>query len=325
MTRDIEKISKRNDFYTYSVALLVFISVYFFSKWILKYYISGDQEYYISLYKALGSVPISQISDVQFRYTGSTEPLYGLMMWILSPLFEKDVAISFSNSVLMVLIFILLRKYRSGFIFTVFLFTNYYVLVILTSAERLKFGYMFAVLAALAPAVWRAAAAIAALLSHYSILIVFVSILIPPRYRGLLKYFQGKDGGSWKSFAIFIGTFFSFILFCILYRDQIVYKVEQYQSYDFTDMARGGMLFLIAMLVTKDRLNMAITLSFPLVATFILGGDRVNMLTMSVFIYLVLREGKTNHPAVIAVMAYFSYKSMDYVQNVLSYGTGYLN
>ncbi|WP_156377227.1 hypothetical protein [Sphingopyxis sp. Root214] len=324
MYRGIRASSENRNYSTYFFALLIFMAAYVFSEWILKLYTEGDQKFYIALYNALSSAPFGQISDTQVRYTGSTEPLYGFLMWTTSPLLDKNIVISISNSILMTSIFLLLRKYKAGFIFTALIFTNYYVLVLLTSAERLKYGYMFAILAALSPALLRAAGGIAALLSHYSILIVFVSILLPPRYRGLVKYFQGKEGGSWKSFVLFIATFFAFILFCIIYSDQIIDKVSQYQSYDITDMARSLALLLVAILVTSDRLNMAITLSFPLVATFILGGDRVNMLAISIFIYLVLREGKTNHPAVIVIMAYLSYKSLDFIQNVLAYGTGYL-
>lgn len=324
MNRNIRASSRNSNYLTYFFALLVFIGSYFFSEWILKLYTEGDQKFYIALYNALSSAPFGQISDTQVRYTGSTEPLYGFMMWATSPFVDKNIIISLSNSILMTTIFLLLKKYKAGLIFTVLIFTNYYVLVLLTSAERLKYGYMFAILAAISPILLRAAAGVAALLSHYSMLIVFVSILIPPRYRGLVKYFQGKEGGSWKSFVLFIATFFAFILFCIVYSDQIIDKVSQYQSYDVADMARSLALLAVAMLVTSDRLNMAITLSFPLVATFILGGDRVNMLAISIFIYLVLREGKTKHPAVIVIMAYLSYKSLDFIQNVLAYGTGYM-
>ena len=196
--------------------------------------------------------------------------------------------------------------------------------MLLTSAERLKFAYIFGIIAVLVPVIWRAAAIIASLLSHYSILIVIISIAVPPKYRELLSYLQGKSGGSVKKFLLFIGAFSSFILFITLYREQITDKIWSYESYDVTDMLQGLVLFVVAMIVTNDRANMAIALSFPLVATFILGGERVNMLTVSVFIYLILREGKTKHPIVLLLLAYLSYKSWDYMQNVLAYGTGYL-
>lgn len=320
MTRD----AKNNSFYTYSLALLIFIAAYVFSQWILQYYTGGDQVHYTALYESLRWAPISQISDLQFKYTGSTEPLYGLIMWVSASLFEKNIIISFMNSILMVSIFILLRKNRAGFIFTILMFTNYYVLVILTSAERLKFGYIFAILILILPSIWRAAAAIAALTNHYSILIIFISIIFPQKYLETLKSFRKGGWDSFKSSLLFIVIFLSFIVFSILYRDQITNKVNHYQSYDPTDLLQGAILFIIAMIVSNDRLNTAMTLSFPLAATFILGGDRVNMLTISVFIYLVLREGKTRHPAVMMVMAYLSYKSIDYMQNVFAYGTGFL-
>ena len=316
--------ARSNDFYAYLFAALVFVAAYVFSGWILEYYTGGDQKYYILLYDALRWSQFSHISDMQLKYTGSTEPLYGLLMWVLSPSFEKNMVMSFSNAILMSSLFLVLRKYGANILFTILIFTNYYILVLLTSAERLKFAYIFGIIAVLVPVIWRAAAIIASLLSHYSILIVIISIAVPPKYRELLSYLQGKSGGSVKKFLLFIGAFSSFILFITLYREQITDKIWSYESYDVTDMLQGLVLFVVAMIVTNDRANMAIALSFPLVATFILGGERVNMLTVSVFIYLILREGKTKHPIVLLLLAYLSYKSWDYMQNVLAYGTGYL-
>lgn len=246
-------------------------------------------------------------------------------MWISSQSVEKKVAISIFNSILMASLFILLVKKRAGITFILLSFLNFYTLVILTSAERLKFAYIFAILAAILPPLWRGVMIALSLLSHFSILIVFLALLLPQRYRKTLQSFRSGGIETLKgsfSFALMIIAFLSFLY---IYQDPIISKVSHYVLYSYEEMGAALLLFASAMIVTDDRENMFLTLSLPLVATFVLGGDRVNMLTISIFLYVVLREGKTNHPIVLLLMLYLSYKSLDFVGDILRYGTGFVS
>lgn len=315
---------KSNSRYNYPLVAVIFAASYIFSQWVFQYYTGGDQAHYTALYESLRWSQISQISDLQYQYTGSTEPLYGVIMWFFASFAEKIEVISIVNAIFISATFIVLRKNKAGILFTFLIFTNFYILVLLTSAERLKFGYLFAILIVLLPPIWRIGAAVAALLSHYSIAIILLSIAFPQKYIELLKSFKKGGWSSFKSVLLFILTFSSFLAFAFIYRDQLTTKATHYQSYDPADLVQGTVLFAIALFICNDRLNAILTLSLPLMATFVLGGDRVNMLTISVFIYLVLRDEKTRHPAVLIVMAYLSYKSIDYMQNVLAYGTGFI-
>lgn len=308
----------------YIGAILVFFATYFFSDWVFGYYVNGDQKYYIEFYKTLSIVPISNFIDVQFDYTGSREPLYGLMMWAASPYIEKITIISIANSVFMSTLFIFLVKNKASFLFIVLTATNFYILVMLTSAERLKFAYIFAVLAVVLPPMWRGAMVVASLLSHFSILIVFLALLLPQRFRNAIQSFRVGGLESLKGATALVATFGAFIVFFYLYQDPIMHKVSYYISYNLTDMVSATLLFLIAIFVTDDRKNMLITMSLPLAATFFLGGHRVNMFTVSIFLFIMLRERKTNHPAVLLIMAYLSFKSIDFMQDILNYGTGFV-
>lgn len=309
----------------YIGAIAIFGVTYVFSYWVFGYYTEGDQAYYRSFYEVLGRTPLEYVVDVQFRYTGSREPIYGLIMWISSQSVEKRVAISIFNSILMTSLLVLLIKRQASISFIILSFLNFYTLVMLTSAERLKFAYIFAILAALLPPLWRGAMIALSLLSHFSILIVLLALLLPQRYRSTLKSFREGGFETLKgvfSFTIMIVAFLSFLY---VYQDPIISKVSHYVLYSYMDMGAALILFASAMLVTDNRENMLLTLSLPLVATFILGGDRVNMLTISIFLYVVLKERKTNHPVVLLLMLYLSYKSLDFMGDILRYGTGFVS
>ncbi|MBM0171287.1 hypothetical protein [Altererythrobacter sp. C41] len=297
---------------------------YLFSYWILGYYTAGDQEHYTGLYDALRRTPFGYIIHVQYRYTGSKEPLYGIIMWVASSYFEKKVVISIFNAILISSLFLLLAKRRVNYVFMLLMMSNFYLLVLLTSAERLKFAYIFAILAAILPKAWRGLAVAASLLSHFSVIIVFLSILVPQRFREALQSLRRGDAESLKGILALIVTFSLFLLFLFLYQEPILQKVSLYTSYNYIDASSAVLLFMIAMWVTRDRTNMLMALALPLVATFILGGQRVNMLTVSIFLYYMIKEGRTAHPAVLAIMAYFSFKSVDFMQDVMKYGTGFV-
>ena len=245
-------------------------------------------------------------------------------MWVSSPYIEKNTVISLSNAIFISSLFILLVKNRASPLFIFLTSTNYYILVLLTSAERLKFAYIFAILVFIMPRAWRGVMVVASLLSHFSILIVFLSLALPQEFRNAIQSLRMTGWESLKGVAALVATFGAFIVFLYLYQDPIMNKVSHYISYNFSDMIAALLLFFVSFLVTENRKNMFATLLIPLVATFILGGQRVNMLTVSIFLYVVLKEEKTNHPVVLLLMAYLSYKSIDFMQDVLTYGTGFV-
>lgn len=308
----------------FAMLCIVFIATYFFSRWLLEHYTEGDLRYYSLLYDMLRLTPLDYLSEVQFQQTGSREPLYGIFMWLSAPHVERTIAISLVNSIFTSVLYLFLRKHRSSALFMILVASNFYILVLLTSAERLKFAYLFAILAALLPAGWRVVALLCSLLSHFSILIVFSAILLPPRYREAFRSLRAANANIVKSLTMLILTTAAFIAFCFLYRDSLTEKIGYYESPNVVDVFSGLILSVVALFITNNRLNMVLTLAFPLLATLVFGGSRINMLTMTIFVYMVVNERKTSHPAVILIMLYLSYKSIGFVQSILKYGTGFL-
>lgn len=306
------------------VSALIFISTYIFSIWILRYYVGGDQRYYSALYDYLRYIPFHAILETQYNYTGSREPLYGVLMWIFSGIFEKNTAISFVNSILMSTVSYWLIKKRVNILFFILIITNYYILVLLTSAERLKFAYLFAALTITLPPAWRLAAAACSLLSHFSVMIIFLSISLPERARLAIASLRAGGLKALTSIAFLIAILSSFAIFYIISRESYTEKIEAYQTYDVIEVASGALLAAIALFVSRERLQVLMMLILPLIATFVFGGGRMNMITATIFVYIVVRESRTGHPLVLLLMAYLSFKSIGYIDSVLQYGTGFL-
>lgn len=306
------------------LSAFVFISTYIFSVWILRYYVGGDQRYYTALYDSLRNTPFYAISKTQYNYTGSREPLYGILMWFFAGLYEKDAVISAFNAILMSTIAYWLVSQKVNKLFLLLVFTNYYMLVLLTSAERLKFAYLFAALSVVLPPAWRFAAAACSLLNHFSVIIIFLSISLPERARLAIASLRTGGFKALTSIVFLVAILSSFFIFYMLSRASYTEKIEAYQAYDVMEVASGALLAAVALFVSKQRLHVLMLLTLPLIATFVFGGGRMNMITATVFVYTVVRESRTGHPLVLLLMAYLSFKSIGYIDSVLQYGTGFL-
>src|SRR5690606_33762024 len=85
-----------------------------------------------------------QWQDIQGRYLGSNDYLYSVIISFgTNSGFDRTSYISFWNALLTGTLSYILVKYRASFLFAALLLTNYYLLVLLSSAERVKFAYLF--------------------------------------------------------------------------------------------------------------------------------------------------------------------------------------
>ena len=57
---------------------------------------------------------------------------------------------------------------------------------------------------------------------------------------------------------------------------------------------------------------------------YIFGDNRMTMVYFLVLFYFLGIEGRLKRPAFLVLMAYFSVKSIGYVTNIFSFGTGFV-
>jgi len=83
------------------------------------------------------------------------------------------------------------------------------------------------------------------------------------------------------------------------------------------------LLGLIGTFVTRYRLRMIIGLLPMAIAAYILGGLRVNMIAVTLVVYLIVIEQRTKHLFFVILMVYLSVKSIPFVYNILKNGNGF--
>ena len=307
------------------LCLSFLVSIFGFSYLFSGAYQLGDQVFYRALYAELEHASIEDVSSLQLFYTGSSEPIYGLLAWVGSRLsIEKDIYFSVINSLFcLTLLKVLLRNLVEK-LYIALSFLNFYLFVLIGPAERLKVAFFFVLLAMVVPKIiTRVSLLAAALLSHFQIIIVIGSWLASLTSRMLsgniiqkIKLIKFLLGGA--ALSISCAWFFS------AFSSELGSKFEAYHAnHGIASIFSISLLAAIAIVILKKRLEVLLSLFATGVAASFVGSERVNMIAFFLFSFFVIKERRAGHPLVIALMVYFAVKGVIFVTKVFLLGTGF--
>ena len=163
----------------------------FFSFILITLYVAGDQVYYRDFYAKIASASYAESFIIAKGTIGASEPLSIFILWIGSTLgIDKDLFITFLNSILIYSLYKLSVKYRFGFVIFVFFALNFYIVVLMTGAERLKIGYIFLFLSILFEGRFRIFLIAMSVLAHFQMFLFLPSMLIYHFYEDLRALFS---------------------------------------------------------------------------------------------------------------------------------------
>lgn len=289
--------------------------------------INGDQEAYHNFYN--NCFNIAGLSS-QYGCYGSTlgtqEPIYFLITKLFHSLIDKNILMAFFNAIIVFLFVKLVYRFylKTNLIhlFFILFFLNYYVVVLFFSAERLKLSVLFLLISFFLIGVKSFYSKILMILTHIQMVFIYFVYFI-------YSFFDKNNKKLWVKFVMVVGG--SIFLGVIYYymRDHIDRKFVGYSNIAFeSNLGLVSLLkSLIFMLFTyiSVQKNIVILMQIPLIiGAYILGSGR--MLIMSFFVYiacLIYFKGKVDFLGYI-VLFYFAFKSIEFWQNVIKYGTGFL-
>ena len=300
-----------------SMAAAVGAVAFVFYNFILYYYLYGDAAHYQRYYDSLAGRDLIWALEAQSDYLGSSELVYPIIAWLGSnSLIERYILMAALDGAMYAIIFNALRVYRCHPVFIALFMTNFYVIILATSAERLKIAYIFLFLALMTVGRFRVLCMALAPLSHFQSLITHGSVFIWHFFSYLSARMKVIIGAGMAAGSLALLYFFS---------GALVAKFSSYQGQGgLLDIVSGLALCGLALAIFQNRVRVFATFAPLIVLTFVLGSERMNMVTFTTFIYLCLVEKKTRHPAVLSIMFYFSFKSFAFIENVLKYGTGFV-
>lgn len=311
----------------YKISKFVLLVTIFFgaSYWLLEMYRDGDQVHYWRFYDVLQFASPSEVMDLARGYVNSGEPVSAYILFAGAKLgIYKSTYISIINVIFLWSIYLLLKRFRQPWYIYMLLYSNFYVIVLLTSAERLKISFVVLLLSVLIPREFRLPFTLASILAHFQSILLLFSLYLAGQFANIRAFLSTLKASKSILFSFLLVLSFSSLVFYFISSD-VFAKGSDYaaKAQSFSSLANIFLLLIVAGLATRDRFRMLFAL-FPLVlGVYFLGGDRVNMIAFCVAFYLLLMEQRLVSPLFVLLLIYLSLKSVPFVSNVYNYGYGW--
>lgn len=310
---------------TLAGSVLVIFLAYIASQFLLTLYVGGDQVHYRALYEALSGASYSEVPSLGKTHVSSGEPISLYVLWLGASLgIDKNIYISSLNVILVLMLYLFMRKHKVNVLMMTMLMTSFYIIVLMTSAERLKIAYILLLFSTLMSGKMRIATATTAPFAHLQSFLLLPSavlVIFSQEIKQLIYFLRVKKRSL--ILALFLSGMF-LITFSFLF-DSIFDKVVFYAAKDKSSFEIANLFFLsiIALFSTRDKFKMVLAVLPMYPAVIILGASRVNMIAVTVVLFLLIQERRLSHPLVFLLMLYFSLKSALFVWNIILYGDGF--
>lgn len=287
-------------------------------------YTEGDQIKYIQAYNNMESVPLLDAFTNYSLIIGSLEVGYFLIIWFASNLgISKILLIGCINSLLASLLVNLLLKYNvSIFVILTLIFGNFYFIALYTELERLKFGFLFFVIALtlINKKKYFYFFSSLSLINHTQFLLFYTGFFLGsliPSLRGVLNNF--KVGKSLVFVNLLLLAIFTFFM-----QEHIITKATFYFSnINFLSFLKScPLIFLAYFYSKKDSMSFAVLLILA-IGVLLLGGDRINIFIYFSFLYYGLQVNRGLNFGILITSLYFTFKGILFINNIMDYGRGY--
>lgn len=312
-------IDKKKLYAFFYAAIMCIISLY-----LLPYYQYGDQNFYREVYKYCFYENYTH-SQQFFCYSntiGSVEPIYFYLTKFAHYFIDnKDIYITILNTVLAyALALVILKFYKISWhrhLFLFLIFTNFYLVVLFFSAERLKVSILFLLIALLLNSYKRIAFTVLALLTHIQTFLVIFPLLA-------YKLLAAKTS-KLKKVLFLGGSIAALSAVFILLQGHIMSKYQAYSGDDdtgFKSVIKTGVYIIFILLSTRKFLPVIFLLPV-IVLSYFIGESRIGMMCFIIYASSVIYYKKQMDIILLVLMMYFSYKSIYFISNLINYGNGF--
>ena len=304
------------------------VGVFLISLFLAPYYFAGDQIQYIGAYNAVyGHNFIDGFLPYRV-YLSTEEPIHYTIVWVFSNLgFGKNIVMAAANSVLAYLLMRVLVKWRvSIYVVLTLVFTNFYVLVLYFAAERLKFGFIFLLLAILFSNRKRLSifSAFVAIMAHIQLIIIYAAQLFSEKMHSIIT---GKKITK-SDISLYLFSVLAVVTVWTILGDHLIYKFDRYTERDQTnaifDTWKSFIFLVLTLIYSKDnKFKIVCAFSVIIAAVIVVGPDRVNMMAYIIFMLYALQYKRGVNVGVIITLIYFALQSVGFVSSIIYTGHGF--
>lgn len=301
------------------------IATLIFSLFVLPYYVGGDQEHYRLFYADIADYSFLEGFLAYRNYLGASEPIYYLIIFIFNNLIEKDLLISIVNSLFAYYLARCLLRINVNVLVIFSLFFNFYFLVLLFSAERLKFSMMFFFMSLSAGSGFKQYTLLfLCVLSHMqSLMLVYVQKVSQIKNE-FVNYF--KRGSVFRVFFLVVVLMgFVFVLYSMR-----GYLGDKYTAYSekagISNVIKPIIFCILSMYYCKRRSIEIIIMFIPLIlASILVGEERIVIFCYGIFFYFAAQIKRGLNFGILITNIYFIYKGIEFVLNIVNKGNGFDN
>lgn len=308
----------------------VSLGIFLFSLFFAPFYYSGDQIAYTDAYNSVFDKDLVGGLLVYARSSGSTELIHYLIVWMASNLgLEKNFVMAIANSILAYLIMRVFLQWRvSVYVALAVIFTNFYVLTLYFSAERLKFGFIFLMLSLHYSKQRKLslAFAITAVLAHSQQILIYASTLFSSVMTSISSSLRT---GTFHLKKILLLIAIILVALAVFYfmdehiSGKFVYYNAIAQENSLFSLWKTLIFFLLTLQYSTARLKIISTFSILLLAVALIGPERVNMVAYCFFMFYALQYKRGVNAGVTLTSFYFGLKSIYFILDILETGQGF--
>ena len=246
-----------------------------------------------------------------------------MAIWIASHLgINKIIFMAVCNTFLANLIIKVFNDLKVNFLITsLFITTNFYLYVLFFAAERLKFGFIFFLIAILYKrnSFRKILFFMLSILSHLQMIILYSGKIFDLSLTELKRFITSLELRK----SLFLITPFVFISFLFIQSDLLIKIIAYGDSKGLSDFLRISLFLIMALYYSSSKLKTLVYFVPLFIAVYFVGGDRVNMIGYIYFLYSALQYRNGFNLGVLATTLYFLYININFVKNIILYGNGF--
>lgn len=284
-----------------------------------QYYIIGDPVIYQEYYREVSTLGLDEGYFYYRNKTGGVEPIYFLLTWIVSRFCEKYLFDAILNGILVALGLRYLNKNRVHKLLIPMLLINFYIFVLIFSADRLKLGFILYLWGVVLGGRGGIVLSATSVFAH-------LQMAVPVALYGIAKLYNLPL--KRVLFNLFVGA--AVILATLVFLPEVSESIKgkfDFYARDVNVVVSIAKVMVFAILIymynyQQPRLSFVFSIVFVLLSGLV-GSDRVVMIAYFAFLHFALRVNNGLNAGVIATSFYFTAKAGLFVYSVLTFGNAF--
>lgn len=314
-----------NKLFSVFFALLAFL----LSLFLLHFYTKGDQLHYTAFYNGVHNFDFFRGYLFYNRSLGASEPIYYIIIYIFSAFLKKNFLIAMVNAILSYNVSLVLTRLQVNKLLIISLLLNFYMIVLFTGAERLKFSIAILSFYFLASgSLKQNSLLLLSVFTHFQTSLLAIGI----KFKDILYFIRSIFLLRMSFKKVFLmtllvlGSLGALVAFYLLQK-QLMQKWNYYSSSQSLMNIIKPTIFLVLTLCYRKKISLLeiFGMFLPLIViSMLLGSERIVIFCYFVFFYYASRVNHGINIGILLSQSYFIYKGIDFIINILQHNKGFI-